>query len=367
MPRELRPRKTRQRYTELSLNEGRDEQEPGPSQTRSTVQEDRGGNTTDNDDGDRGSDFAPPAPEEIALSEEDVSDNQGAGRASDTGSESDLQTKRSNKKKRSAGPSKTTPKTKPKAKGKGKVAEKGKDKNKDKDKEKRAVPTLVPAAPARQNHTLPNPNVHHRHRPVPLFSPASAAQRVERLLREPRLFAPNELVPTLAYASSPALTRRVGKAWGAGVGAGPVWPVVEDLGWFRESAARALPTDAEEEAMEVADDGKVLAERARRPRVHANVRVEGPRGGAAGDWAPLPLLNAECVSPPSPSRFLRGLFLDSICVRDGIAYLPTQSATDHPDAPAPPVSCDFGPFEGQTNIKLETLQTQRLCRVARSP
>jgi transcription factor C subunit 6 len=300
MPRELRPRKTRQRYTDLSLDEDRDEQEPGPSQPRPTVQEDRG-NTTDNDDGDRGSNFAPPALEEIALSEEEGSDRQGARRASVSGSEADFQTKRSNKKKRSAGPSKTTAKTKAKAKGKGKATVKGKDKDKEKEKKAAApAPTLVPPASARQNHTLPNPNVHHRHRPVPLFSLAASALRVERLLFAPRLFAPNELVPTLAYASSPALTRRVGKAWGACVGAGPAWPIVEDLGWFRESAA-----NAEE------DGTKVLlllhAERARRPRVHVGV----------GDRAPLPLLRAECVFSTSPPPGCRLFFLTPfLCVSE---------------------------------------------------
>ncbi|KAH9001013.1 hypothetical protein EDB92DRAFT_1811948 [Lactarius akahatsu] len=323
MPRELRPRKTRQRYTDLSLDEGRDdEEEPGPSQPRSTVQEDRGGD----------SDFAPPAPEEIAPSDEDDTDSQGAGLASDYVSEGDLPAQRS-KKKRSAGPSKNTAKTK--AKGKGKATGKGKE-----NKAKRT--TLVPAAPARQVHALPNLNVHHRHRPIPLFRPAAAtpdsaaALRVERLLHAPRLFAPNELVPTLAYASSPALTRRVGKAWGLTVGAGPVWPIVEDLGWFRESTAKKEVEEAEGGGK----GAKVLlyAERVRRPRVHA--RIEAPRGGEGGR-DPFPLLRAE----------------------DGIAYLPTQCAADHPDAPAPaapPVSCDFGPFGGQTNVKLETLRARKL-------
>ncbi len=297
MPRELRPRKTRQRYTDLSLDEERDEQEPGPSQPRSTVQEDRGDNTSD-----RGSDFAPPAPKEIALSEEDGSDSQRAGRASGSGPEDDLPVRRSNKKKRGAGPSKTTAKTKAKAKGKGKATEKSKDKDKDKDKRAAPAPTLVPAAPARQAYALPNPNVHHRHRPVPLFRPVAAAPRVERLLHAPRLFAPNELAPTLAYASSPALTRRVGKAWGASVGAGPVWPVVEDLGWFKESAARAGGEQEEEAGVEVAGGGKgtkglLYAERARRPRVHVHIGVLRGGAEAAGDRAPLPLLRAECVSP----------------------------------------------------------------------
>ena len=272
MPRELRPRKTRQIYTDFSLDEERDEQEPGPSQPRSMVLDDRGGNSDD----DRGSDFAPPAPEETALLEEDDdSDTQGARRASGSLSEVDVPTPRS-KKKRAPGPSiKPTTTAKPKAKstkGKGKATT-------------GAAPTLIPAVPARQNnHTLPNPNVHHRHRPVPLFHPTAATQHVERLLCAPRLFAPNELVSTNAYASSLALTRRVGKAWGASVGAGPVWPIVEDLGWFRESVHTG---DAD------VDEGgnKVLlyAESVRRPRVYEGI-------AAGGDRAPV-LLRAECVSP----------------------------------------------------------------------
>ena len=296
MPRELRPRKTRQRYTDLFLDEGRDEQEPGPSQPPSTVPEDRGVNTTDVDDGDKGSDFAPPAPEEIALSEEEYnSDSQGARRASGSGSEGDLPTQRSSKKKRGAGPSKTTTKTKAKAKGK------------DKDKKAAPVQTLVPAAPARQNHTLPNPNVHHRHRPVPLFHPTAAALRVERLVRAPRLFVPNELVPTHAYASSLALTRRVGKAWGASVGAGPVWPIVEDFGWFKESADAGEEDEEEETGVGVPGGGKstkvpLYAERVRRPRVYVGIEVH--RGGTeeAGDRAPL-LLCAECVFPLPDCHF----------------------------------------------------------------
>jgi transcription factor C subunit 6 len=287
MPRELRPRKTRQRYTDLSLDEEREEQEPGPSQPRSTVPEDRGGNATDIDDGDRGSDFAPPAPEETALSEEeDISDIQDAPRASGSGSEVDVPTPRFGKqKKRIAGASKkSTTKTKAKAKAKGK----GKSTT-GAVPAPTPTPTLIPAVPARQNnHTLPNPNVHHRHRPVPLFHPTAEAQRVERLLSQPRLFAPNEVVPTNAYASSLALTRRVGKAWGASVGAGPVWPIVEDLGWFKESGD-AEGEDEDEDGVGGAKGTKVLLydERVRRPRVYAGI-------AAAGDRAPV-LLRAECV------------------------------------------------------------------------
>jgi len=32
-------------------------------------------------------------------------------------------------------------------------------------------------------------------------------------------------------------------------------------------------------------------------------------------------------------------------------------------APASPVSCDFGPFGEQTQVNLETLGTQKLCKI----
>jgi transcription factor C subunit 6 len=162
------------------------------------------------------------------------------------------------------------------------------------------APTPAPAAPAvvpparYNNHALPNPNVHHRHRPVPLFpgptAPASAVVgvRVERLQRAPQLFAPNETVPTNAYASALPVTCRVGKAWGASVGAGPVWQLVEDLGWFREAVeAEGVRRGGADGAAPA--PAQVCDERARRPRVHAGVALQG--------WAVL--IRAECVLPSS--------------------------------------------------------------------
>ena len=118
--------------------------------------------------------------------------------------------------------------------------------------------------------------------------------RVERLQHAPMLFSPNETIPTNAYASSPLLTRRVGKAWGTCIGVGPVWQILEDLGWFRE-AHKLKPSGAPEqqgsrEASVVEptpEQEPVYDERRRRPRVYADVTP--PEG-----WAdPLPI---ECVS-----------------------------------------------------------------------
>jgi len=170
------------------------------------------------------------------------------------------------------------------------------------------APTVTPTTSAR--HVLPNPNIHHRHRPVPLFSgptataalaPASISTstssvmlRVERLRNTPLLFASNETMPTNAYTSSPSLTRRVGKAWGTGIGAGPVWQIVEDLGWFREAeklkpgAATEQQASGEAAVVEpTSEQEPVYDERRRRPRVYADLAP--PEG-----WADP--LRIECVS-----------------------------------------------------------------------
>ena len=299
MPRHLRPRKTRQTYT--SLFQGEDEQEniPGPSRQE--------------DDGD--DDFAPPVPEGGSDDGNDIGEpaSLGDGMAveGDSSSESNSSIMRRSKKRSSAGQGK--------AKNKGTDTAKAKATHGLNSPAPASTPdpvtrrSTVPTPTTSTRHVLPNPNIHHRHRPVPLFSgptataPAStsgptpaAMLRVERLRHAPLLFAPNETIPTNAYASSPLLTRRVGKAWGTGIGVGPVWQIVEDLGWFREAeklkpgaapeqhadgeAAVVEPTSEQEQEQE---QEPVYDERRRRPRVYAD--VVPPEG-----WAvPLPI---ECVS-----------------------------------------------------------------------
>jgi transcription factor C subunit 6 len=294
MPRHLRPRKTRQNYTNLFQDEDEQENISGPSR-----QEDDGG-----------SDFGPLVPEEAANTDEapaSLGDGMGAG---DSSSESESSILRRSKKRSNAGL--------------------GKAKNIGTDTAKaKATPSLNSPAPAATpdplatrrstapaathastRHVLPNPNIHHRHRPVPLFSgptataaiaPASTSTstsavnlRVERLRHAPLLFAPNETMPTNAYASSPLLTRRVGKAWGTCIGVGPVWQIVEDLGWFREAeklkpgAAPEQQVGGEVDMVEPTPEQELLYDEGRRrPRVYADVAP--PEG-----WAHP--LRIECVS-----------------------------------------------------------------------
>jgi transcription factor C subunit 6 len=63
---------------------------------------------------------------------------------------------------------------------------------------------------------------------------------------------------------------RVSKAWGYNVGPGPLWELLEDRGWYKET------TEVEDSVERDAN---------RRPRVHENVKVKT-------DWQ---ILNAEYV------------------------------------------------------------------------
>ena len=293
MPRHLRPRKTRQNYTNLFQDEDEHENISGPSR-----QEDDGG-----------SDFAPPVPEEAANTDEaPASLGDGMGAEGDSSSESESSILPRSKKRSNA--------------GLGKAKNIGTDTTKATRSLNSPAPAATPdplatrrstaptATHTSTRHALPNPNIHHRHRPVPLFSgptataviaPASTSTstsavnlRVERLRHAPLLFAPNETMPTNAYASSPLLTRRVGKAWGTCIGPGPVWQIVEDLGWLREaeklkpSAAPEQQVGEEVDMVEPTSEQELLYdERRRRPRVYTDVAP--PEG-----WA-YPL-RIECVS-----------------------------------------------------------------------
>ena len=292
MPRHLRPRKTRQTYTSLFQGEDEEENIPGPSHQE--------------DDGDN--DFAPPVPEEGSGDgiEDPAFLEDGIGAGGDSSSENNSSIMRRSKKRSSAGlgKAKNIGTDRAKAKATHSLNSPAPAATPDPATRRSTAATATPAASTR--HVLPNPNIHHRHRPVPLFSGPTAAAastpsstpvamlRVERLRHAPLLFAPNETTPTNAYASSPLLTRRVGKGWGTGIGVGPTWQIVEDLGWFREAEKlKSGPVPEQQVSEEAAvtepasEQEPVYDERRRRPRVYADVAP--PEG-----WADP--LHIECVS-----------------------------------------------------------------------
>lgn len=93
-------------------------------------------------------------------------------------------------------------------------------------------PSLGGATSRKSNTALSTPSLHHRHRAVPIFIRTGS---VERLTARPSLFEEPKTVLTNCFTSSIKISDRVSKAWGHNIGAGPLWELVEDRGWFKES------------------------------------------------------------------------------------------------------------------------------------
>ncbi|KAJ7164647.1 hypothetical protein C8R43DRAFT_1095171 [Mycena crocata] len=163
----------------------------------------------------------------------------------------------------------------------------------------------------RQIYILPTPSVHHRHKAVPLYSRIG---RVERLAIKPVLFGPPAIAPTNNFTHSSAVTNRVNKGWGFNVGAGPLWELVEDRGWYKEA---------------LAVDNDLHTEADRRPVTHPGVRVKP-------GWQILSL-------------------------DDATSYLPTDiSTTDEGNLkPPPPISCSFGPFDKQRQVEIKMFGSRK--------
>lgn len=208
MVRELRKRKSRVNYASLLQDE--DENEAGPSnQHRNQPEPEKTG---------AGSDFEP---EKDAEGEDD--DGDADERMSPEYPSED-----------------EVPQTPVRA---------GKKTNKKKAK---TIPSTPGPRQASQGGSLPN--IHHRHRALPIFKRDG---KVERLKSRPKLFQPPEVVPTNSWSDSGVVSERIGKAWGYNVGSGPLWEMLEDRGWYKESVCSY---ESEEEAF-------------RRPRVHHDVNV----------------------------------------------------------------------------------------------
>ncbi|KAI0050874.1 hypothetical protein FA95DRAFT_1587504 [Auriscalpium vulgare] len=275
-PRELRPRTARPSYTAVYQDEG-DNQEAGPSRPRPAL----------DDEGSNGSDFAPAQAEAEPSEDEEILD-------ANTEPEEDVDPRRSRSvRDEDASNSLATPPTVSRRPSKAKV---------------KSTPGI--SRPLnRQMYTRPIPSVNHRHKAIPIFRRDAP---VERLVRPPVLFGANDIASTNSYTSDAVVTDRLNKAWGYNVGPGPLWEVLEDRGWFKES----------EDV-----DGQAEREEWRRPRVHRGVAMsEG--------WSVL--------SPESAS-----------------SYLPTDTTTtdDGTLKPPPPVSCAFGPFNKQTSRDVHIFDT----------
>ncbi|KAF9053300.1 hypothetical protein BJ165DRAFT_1383711 [Panaeolus papilionaceus] len=197
----------------------------------------------------------------------------------------------------------------PKAKGKAKATP---SKSRASTSTQDAVTPTAVRGSKRQMYVLPAPSVHHRHRAVPLYSRSGQA---ERLTTKPSLFAPSSQTLTNGFTHNAKITDRVNKAWGYNIGAGPLWDMAEDRGWFKE-------------AITTGDD--VDTETKRRPMVYPDIPV------MAG-WT---YLSKEEASP----------------------YLPTDDTTTEEGnlKPPPPVKCHFGPIGSQEKKELSILDSLTL-------
>ncbi|KAF8630441.1 hypothetical protein AX17_005418 [Amanita inopinata Kibby_2008] len=291
MTRQLRPRKSRPDYLTLSgANPGNDDgnsPEPGPAASAALME-----------DVDSGSDFEP---SKVAVnSAEDDAAFEGDEDAHFDGMDEDKHVELVHD------PAAVLALPPPSVSAS--PANKGKAKAGSKSGKSSTGPTL--ARPSRrQQYSLPTPSVHHRHRAVPLFIETS---RVERLATRPKLFEPTPLVWTNSFTHNPRVTDRIQKAWGYNVGDGPIWELVEDRGWYKESAG-AL--------------GEEGSEARRRPRVYQDIKVKD-------GWV---VLTKDEAKP----------------------YLPTDTTTTEEGEfkPAPPLHCYFGPFDRQEKHIMQMFDT----------
>ncbi|KAJ7935449.1 hypothetical protein B0H13DRAFT_476486 [Mycena leptocephala] len=163
----------------------------------------------------------------------------------------------------------------------------------------------------RQIYILPTPSVHHRHKAVPLYSRTA---RVERLAAKPVLFGPSVTTATNNFTHSSDVTNRVNRGWGFNVGAGPLWDLIEDRGWYKEALVA---------------DGDVEIEANRRPVTHHGLRVK-------------------------PG-------LQILSLNEATPYLPTDSITTEEGnlKPPPPISCSFGPFDNQRRVDIGMFESRK--------
>ena len=122
------------------------------------------------------------------------------------------------------------------------------------------IPLLSVSAsrPNKSKTSMPNisvPPQDHRYRAAPFYRTPT---RVERLAAPPLPCSSGEILFTPNWTSDPVITDRINRAHVYNVGPGPVWELIEDRSWWKESITGR------------ADEG---SETCRRPRVYESLNV----------------------------------------------------------------------------------------------
>ncbi|KAF7346119.1 Pre-mRNA splicing factor [Mycena sanguinolenta] len=324
MTRALRPRKSQPSYAVAFADDGDEEDESvaGPSRKRRVI--------VDEDD-DSESDFTPE--KEASRADPDEGPHSDAGSEVDESLDAEDLTLADDD-------SVAVPATKsrPAAKRSSKPKIKGPPKVKNFVSEAASMPSLgsgsgIARTSKRQIYILPTPSVHHRHKAAPLHS---STARIERLAAKPVLFGPPVTAPTNNFTYSPAVISRANRAWGFNVGAGPIWEMVEDRGWYKEAAVTK---------------GDVETDANRRPVTHHGLRVKPGLQVLSLEYGNF----YQCL----------GFILTFSSFSEATPYIPTDTVTTEEGnlKPPPPISCAFGPFENQRRVEIAMFESRKNCQL----
>ena len=159
--------------------------------------------------------------------------------------------------------------------------------------------TVAGPSTSRPQYAASVAGIDHRQRAGPLYL---VQARVERLADPPSPFKAAVTVPTNAWNLSKSIAERTTRAHSYNTGQGPIWELLEDRSWWKESHA--------------VGEGMTETEASRRPRVYESVKVIPPES-IREEYVPR-LLHRDASHFP---------------VREARKYLPSDA----------PIKCYFGP------------------------
>ena len=174
----------------------------------------------------------------------------------------------------------------------------------------------------RRNYALQIWSSDHRHKSAPFYR---HQRRVERLSSPPKLFHPSQVIVTENWTSTVSLTERIGRSSTLNVGWGPVWELMEDRSWWKES---------------ILGGGQEEKEHNRRPRVYQSLSL-------ADGW--------EYLNPMYDSFTYKMIWTFKF-TRTATTYMPSGNSHSQQDA-ASSISCHIGPLENQQKIELALFES----------
>ena len=140
------------------------------------------------------------------------------------------------------------------------------------------VSTRASKPTVRTSNTGTAQSMDSRQRADPIYYRSA---RVERLTQPPSPFKPSVTTSTNNWNSSKLCADRYSKACGYIIGGGPVWQLMEDRSWWKES----LPVE----------EGKMETDATRRPRVYESVKVGSDVRIISNEYVYVAFSTLECL------------------------------------------------------------------------